>query len=56
MSDFNGATQVAAQATNALPGSEAKVAVLAERARLGLSLRHPGDATLESAPCAVGVA
>src|SRR5689334_19756437 len=50
VSDFNGATQLAAKATTALPGSDAKVAVLAERARLGLSLWHPGDATLESVP------
>lgn len=47
ISDFTGGTSLAAQPTSAMPGSEEKVAILAERARLGLSLWHPGDATLE---------
>ena len=42
--DFNGKTAQAALPTNALPGTEEKVAVLADRARLGLSLWHPLDA------------
>ena len=46
VSDFNGKTSQATLPTSALPGSEAKVAVLAERARLGLSLWHPLDARL----------
>jgi hypothetical protein len=33
--------------TTAWPGSPEKVAVLEERARLGLALFHPDDATLE---------
>jgi hypothetical protein len=49
VSDFNGRTAQAAQPTNALPGSPEKVAVLAERARLGLSLWHPLDARLSGA-------
>ena len=49
VSDFNGQTEVAAQPTLALPGSEDKVVVLAERARLGLSLWHPKDARLGAA-------
>jgi hypothetical protein len=49
VSDFNGQTEQAAQPTTALPGTAEKVAVLEERARLGLSLWHPLDATLESA-------
>jgi hypothetical protein len=49
VSDFNGTTALAADPTDALPGTEDKVAVLAERARLGLSLWHPHDATLERA-------
>lgn len=49
VSDFNGRTALAAEPTEALPGSEDKVAVLMERARLGLSLWHPDDATLERA-------
>jgi hypothetical protein len=44
--DFNGQTGLAAKPTEALPGSEAKVEILAERARLGLSLWHPHDARL----------
>ena len=49
VSDFNGKTAQAALPTNALPGTEEKVAVLAERARLGLSLWHPLDARLSGA-------
>lgn len=47
--DFNGKTAQAAQPTDALPGTPEKVAVLAERARLGLSLWHPLDAGLSGA-------
>jgi len=36
--------------TNALPGSPEKVRILAERARLGVSLWHQLDATLTAAP------
>jgi len=46
VSDFNGRTRPALQPTDALPGTPEKVAVLQERARLGLSLWHPLDATL----------
>lgn len=49
VSDFNGSTSVAAKPTEALPGTEDKVAILAERARLGLSLWHPRDARLSAA-------
>jgi hypothetical protein len=56
ITDFNGRTALAAQPTDALPGSEEKVAVLAERARLGLSLWHPQDATLERKPLPACVA
>ena len=49
VSDFNGQTTVAGKPTEALPGSEAKVEILAERARLGLSLWHPSDARLDAA-------
>jgi hypothetical protein len=49
VSDFNGKTALAAEPTDALPGTPEKVAVLMERARLGLSLWHPRDATLERA-------
>jgi hypothetical protein len=48
VSDFNGKTKLAAEPTNALPGSEEKIRILAERARLGQSLWHPLDATLAS--------
>lgn len=49
VSDFNGQTKVSGEPTAALPGSEDKVAILAERARLGLSLWHPRDARLGAA-------
>jgi hypothetical protein len=42
--DFNGQPPLPAQPTDALPGSPEKVAVLEERARLGVSLWHPLDA------------
>ena len=42
--DFNGRTFLAPVPTGALPGTPEKVAVLAERAGLGLSLWHPRDA------------
>ena len=48
--DFNGKTAQAALPTNALPGTEEKVAVLADRARLGLSLWHPLDSRGIAAP------
>jgi len=41
--DFNGRTKLG-DPTPALPGSEEKVRVLMDRARLGLSLFHPQDA------------
>jgi hypothetical protein len=49
VSDFNGQSKLSAEPTDALPGSEEKVAILAERARLGLSLWHPQDARLGAA-------
>src|SRR3981189_1399200 len=48
VSDFNGRARLAAQPRRALPGTREKVAILEERARLGLALWHPLDATLES--------
>lgn len=44
--DFNGKVKAPAKPTAALPGSAEKVAILAERARLGQSLWHPDDAPL----------
>jgi hypothetical protein len=46
VSDFNGKGKLPSSPTGALPGSPEKVAILAERARLGQSLWHPDDATL----------
>jgi hypothetical protein len=40
--------------TDALPGSEAKVAILEERARQGVSLWHPLDAPLDAESFALG--
>ena len=42
--DFNGPTKKPDAPTEALPGTPEKVAVLEERAKLGLSLWHPRDA------------
>jgi hypothetical protein len=46
VSDFNGRARLP-EPTAALPGTPEKVAVLEERARLGLALWHPLDATLD---------
>jgi hypothetical protein len=54
--DFNGESSVAAEPTEALPGSPEKVAVLEERARLGLALWHPLDAPMDMESRRLGVA
>lgn len=46
--DFNGRTKLG-EPTTALPGTEEKVRVLMERARLGQSLFHPLDARIGDA-------
>ena len=56
VSDFNGQSTPAAQPTTAPPGSAEKVDVLAERARLGLSLWHPRDAPMDRESRKLGVA
>jgi hypothetical protein len=54
--DFNGAAQPAARPTEALPGSPEKVAILEQRARLGLALWHPLDAPMDKESRLLGVA
>jgi hypothetical protein len=54
--DFNGECRLPAQPTDALPGSPEKVAVLEERARLGVSLWHPLDAPMDAESRLLGVA
>jgi hypothetical protein len=49
-------TALAARPTSAVPGTEEKVAVLAERARLGLSLWHPHDAPMDRESRKLGIA
>jgi hypothetical protein len=44
-----------AQPTGAAPGSEEKIAVLEERARLGLAMRHPDDAPMDAESRKLGV-
>ncbi len=44
------------RATSALPGSEAKLVVLEERAMLGLALFHKDDAPLDPEAAELGVA
>ncbi len=56
VSDFNGRSATAARPTTAAPGSAEKVAVLEERARLGLSLWHPLDAPMDVESRMLGVA
>ncbi len=56
VSDFNGRAALAAAPTSAPPGSPEKVAVLEERARLGLSLWHPLDAPMDVESRKLGVA
>jgi hypothetical protein len=56
VSDFNGQPTLAARPTAALPGTPEKVAVLIERARLGLSLWHPQDAPMDRESRRLGVA
>jgi hypothetical protein len=47
VTDFYGRAAMAHAPTPALPGTPEKVAVLEERARRGVSLWHPRDATVE---------
>ncbi len=54
--DFNGRAAVAVRPTSAIPGTPEKVAVLEERARLGLSLWHPHDAPMDVESRQLGVA
>ena len=54
--DFNGTAKLAALPTDALPGTPEKVAILEQRARLGLALWHPRDAPMDVESCQLGVA
>jgi hypothetical protein len=54
--DFNGQVCLPPEPTAALPGSPEKVAVLEERARLGLALWHPADAPMDIESRKLGVA
>lgn len=56
VSDFNGHIQLADEPTAALPGTAEKVAILEQRARLGVSLWHPLDAPMDVESRALGVA
>jgi hypothetical protein len=55
VSDFCGKARLP-EPTAATPGSAEKVAILAERARLGLSLWHPLDAPMDRESRKLGVA
>jgi hypothetical protein len=54
--DFNGEAKLPPQPTSALPGTPEKVAVLEQRARLGLALWHPLDAPMDAESHLLGVA
>lgn len=56
ISDKNGVIALAAEPTSALPGSAEKVAILEQRARLGVSLWHPLDAPMDIESRKLGVA
>jgi hypothetical protein len=56
VADFDGEARLAAKPTNAPPGSPEKVAVLEERARLGVSLWHPLDTPMDAESRRIGVA
>jgi hypothetical protein len=45
--DFNGRVPLPPEPTDALPGSPAKVDILARRARLHQALWHPADAPMD---------
>jgi hypothetical protein len=55
VSDFNGRAALP-EPTSALPGSAEKVAILEQRARLGLTLWHPLDAPMDAESRKLGVA
>jgi hypothetical protein len=48
LGNFNGVMRLPEAPTGAVPGSPDKVAVLEERARLGVSLWHPLDAPMDA--------
>jgi hypothetical protein len=54
--DFNGEARLPVGPTVARPGSPEKVAILAERARLGVALWHPLDAPMDVESRQLGVA
>ena len=54
LGNFNRRAKLPPMPTRALPGTPEKVAVLEERARLGVSLWHPRDAGTE-APILLGM-
>jgi hypothetical protein len=54
--DYNGQGILPPWPTPAMPGSEAKVAVLEQRARMRVSLWHPLDAPMDIESRRLGVA
>jgi hypothetical protein len=48
--NFCGAAPLPATSTNAIPGSEEKIAILSQRAQSGQSLWHPNDLKVETTP------
>jgi hypothetical protein len=46
--DFNGRIVLPSAPTSALPGTAEKIEVLTERARLGVALFHPLDASMDA--------
>jgi hypothetical protein len=54
--DFRGRAPLPSRPTNAAPGTEEKIVVLEERARLGMALFHPLDAPMDKEAAELGVA
>jgi hypothetical protein len=53
LGNFNGSAPLPAFPTKATPGSEEKLAILAERARMKQSLWHPDDAGVNGTKASV---
>lgn len=54
--DYNGKSPLPPFGTPARPGSPEKVAILEQRARMRLSLWHPGDAPMDIESRRLGIA
>lgn len=56
LGNFNGSVEMLPPPTGAPPGSPEKVAILEQRARMGMALWHPDDAPMDRESRLLGVA